>query len=237
MKAIIIDDSKLARDELKHLLKSIEMVEVIAESPNVDHAKEKIDTLRPDLIFLDIHMPEKTGFDLLEEIEFVPQVIFTTAYDEYAIKAFEHNALDYLQKPIKPEGLTRAVEKVQLALRNQELHSDEKLSLDDQVFVKEGDNCWFINLSEIQYLEVYGNYTKIYFDDKSPMIPRSLAYMESRLDEKYFFRANRQEIINLKWIDKIEPWFSGSIRIYLKGGKEVDISRRQSIRFKEIMSF
>ena len=238
MKAIIVEDSKLARTELKHLLKSVETVEVIAEAENVDIAKEKIEKLVPDLIFLDIHMPGKTGFDLLEELEYIPKVIFTTAYDEYAIQAFEHNALDYLQKPIKTDRLIQAVEKVQQSIRESELKSQEnKLGPNDQVFVKDGENCWFIDLSQIRHFEVHGNYTKINFEDQTPLIPRSLSYMESRLDEKYFFRANRQEIINLKWIEKIEPWFSGTIRVYLKGGQTVDVSRRQSIVFKEIMSF
>lgn len=238
MKAIIVEDSKLARTELKHLLKSVETVEIIGEAENAEVAKEKIEKLVPDLIFLDIHMPGKTGFDLLEDLEYIPRVIFTTAYDEYAIQAFEHNALDYLQKPVKMERLVQAVEKVQQSLRNEEVKSSEnKLSLSDQVFVKDGENCWFIDLSEIRHFEVYGNYTRIHFEDQTPLIPRSLSYMESRLDEKYFFRANRQEIINLKWIEKIEPWFSGTIRVYLKGGQTVDVSRRQSILFKEIMSF
>ena len=238
MKAIIVDDSKLAREELKHLLKAIDTVEIIGEAQNVDIAVERIDKLKPDLIFLDIHMPEKTGFDLLEELEHVPHVIFTTAYDQYAIQAFEKNALDYLQKPIKTDRLNQALEKVQVSLRNEELkHDGERLGINDQVFVKEGEHCWFVNLSDIRHLEVDGNNTRIQFEEQHPVITRSLSYMEGRLDPKYFFRANRQEIINLKWIEKIEPWFSGTIRVYLKGGQYVDVSRRQSIRFKEIMSF
>ena len=172
---------------------------------------------------------------MLQELEYIPEVIFTTAYDEYALKAFEYNALDYLQKPIEKDRLAAAISKVGEKRLLAESRGDY-LTLSDQVFVKDGEKCWFVPLKEIMIFEVDGNYTKIYFDDQKPMIPRTLNYLESRLDPKNFFRANRQQIINLKWVDKIEPWFSGSIRIYMKGGKEIDVSRRQTQRFKDLMS-
>ena len=237
MKAIVVDDSRLARNELKRLLKEFEMVNVIGEAANAMEAKEKIETDKPELVFLDIQMPGKNGFELLEELEFIPEVIFTTAYDQYAIKAFEYNALDYLQKPIQKDRLAGAVSKVAEKQSKKRDQEENRMTEEDQVFVKDGEKCWFVQLSHVRLFEVDGNYTKIYFEENRPMIPRTLNYLESRLDSKSFFRANRQQIINLKWVDKIEPWFSGSIKIYMKGGHEVDVSRRQTQRFKELMSF
>ncbi len=237
MKALVIDDSRLARNELKRLLRELDMVEIVGEAADATEAMEKIQELEPDLLFLDIQMPGKTGFELLEELEVSPMVIFTTAYDKYAIKAFEYNALDYLQKPIVKERLVAAISKV--ASRKKELsHKDDNfLKLTDQVFVKDGEKCWFVTLREIEILEVSGNYTTIHFGDSKPMIPRTLNYLESRLDPKNFFRANRQQVINLKWVGRIVPWFSGSIRFFMKNGTEIDVSRRQTQRFKDLMSF
>ncbi|MDH5475569.1 MAG: LytTR family transcriptional regulator DNA-binding domain-containing protein [Cyclobacteriaceae bacterium] len=239
MRAIVIDDSRLARNELKRLLKEFDSLQVIGEAANVDEAKEKIESEKPDIIFLDIQMPGKTGFQLLEELETIPDVIFTTAYDEYALKAFEYNALDYLQKPVQSDRLAGAISKVaeRREKKKMALHESDFMTANDQVFVKDGERCWFVQLSEVRLFEVDGNYTKVIFEEHKPMIPRTLNYLETRLDPKTFFRANRQQIINLKWVEKIEPWFSGSIKIYMKGGHEVDVSRRQTQRFKELMSF
>ena len=239
MKALIVDDSKLARQELKHLLKSINDIEIIGEAENAEIALNKIEGLNPDLLFLDIQMPDKDGFELLAELEDVPEVIFTTAFNEYAMQAFDHNALDYLQKPIKEERLILAIEKASTKIRLREQESREKntLSIDKQVFVKDGEQCWFVNLSDVRLLEIMGSYTRIFFKDQKPMIPRSLNYMETRLDPEVFFRANRQHIVNLKFIERIEPWFSGTLKIYLTDGHEIEVSRRQSIKFREIMSF
>jgi len=241
MKTLIIDDSRLARNELKRLLKEFDNVQIVGEAASADEAKEKINELKPDLIFLDIQMPGKDGFELLEELEVLPEVIFSTAYDEHALKAFEYNALDYLVKPVQKQRLAGSVSKVydKIKKRENEQNSNQEgiLTINDQVFVKDGERCWFVQLAEIRLFEVSGNYTTVYFDTSKPMITRTLNYLESRLDEKTFFRANRQQIINLKWIERIEPWFSGSLRIYLKGGEEIDVSRRQTLKFKELMSF
>lgn len=241
MKTLVVDDSRLARNELKRLLKEFDNVQIVGEAASVDEAKEKIAELRPDLIFLDIQMPGKSGFDLLEELESVPEVIFSTAYDEHALKAFEYNALDYLVKPVQKQRLAGSVakvfEKMKKKAREEEGGGEDKLTSQDQVFVKDGEKCWFVQLSEIRLFEVSGNYTTVYFDNSKPMITRTLNYLESRLDDKTFFRANRQQIINLKWIERIEPWFSGSLRIYMKGGEEIDVSRRQTLKFKDLMSF
>ncbi len=239
MKALIIDDSRLARNELKRLVADIKQVEIQGEAANADAAKSLIESKKPDLIFLDIQMPGKDGFELIAELAYIPEVIFTTAYDEYAIQAFEVNALDYLLKPIQAPRLFHAIEKVESKLIEREEKQQEttQLKSTDQVFVKDGEKCWFVTLADIYLFEVVGNHTRVYFEKESPLINRTLNYLESRLDEKRFFRANRQQIINLKFIERIEPWFSGSLKVFLREGQEVEISRRQTLRFKELMSF
>ncbi|MFK7953509.1 MAG: LytR/AlgR family response regulator transcription factor [Ekhidna sp.] len=236
MKAIIIDDTRLARQELRYLLEKNKEVEIIGEAENADVAKEMIEELKPDLIFLDIQMPGKDGFELLEMLVEVPEVIFTTAYSEYAMKAFDFNALDYLKKPITADRLSKAILKVTEKIEEEDTPK-KVLRAKSQVFVKDGEQCWFVTLADVRVFEIWDNYTRIYFKDQKPMIPKTLQYMESRLDPDVFFRANRQQIINVKWIEKIEPWFSGTIRIYLKDKTEIEVSRRQTARFKELMGF
>lgn len=242
MRAIVIDDERLARKELINLLNQLETVEVVGEAVNVDDARDKIDQFQPDVIFLDIQMPEKTGFDLLEELDHVPHVIFTTAYDEYALKAFQVNALDYLLKPIEPKRLEDAINKLvgkieESSKREGELAGNHKrLTLEDQVFVKDGDRCWFVRLSNVRLFESDGNYIKVYFDGFKPMIHKSLNALDERLDEKSFFRASRKHIVNLGWVEGIEPWFNGGLVVTLKGGDRIEVSRRQAARFKEMMS-
>lgn len=240
MKALIVDDERLARKELMSLLSDYTQIEVVGEAVNVDDAYQKIKELQPDLLFLDIQMPEKTGFDLLEMLDDVPQVIFTTAYDEYAIKAFEVNALDYLLKPIQPERLKESIYKLSTAREKEEEGSERekaaKLGPNDQVFVKDGDKCWFVRLSKIRLFESDGNYIKVYFDNQKPMIHKSLNALDERLDDKVFFRANRKHMINLNWVDNIEPWFNGGLMVTLQGGEKVEVSRRQATKFKDMMS-
>jgi two-component system LytT family response regulator len=241
IKAIIVDDERLARNELKKLLEQHPEIQIVDEASNVDEGVEKIDVARPDLIFLDIQMPGKTGFDLLAELEKAPRVIFTTAYDEFALKAFEVNALDYLLKPIDPSRLADAIQKLQteIELEQASLLGTNRSTLTeaDQVFVKDGEKCWFVKLSEIRLFESVGNYAKVYFASNKPLILKSLNALEDRLDERVFFRANRKHIINLHWIEKIEPYFNGGLLVELKGGEKIEISRRQTVKFKEMMSF
>ncbi|MCU0336771.1 MAG: response regulator [Sediminibacterium sp.] len=239
IRAIIIDDERLARNELKKLLQQHPEINIIEEGANVDDGLEKINSLNPDLIFLDIQMPGKTGFDLLAELEKSPKVIFTTAYDEYAIKAFEVNALDYLLKPIEPKRLADAIQKLQQELAKEKANeglSRGPLTENDQVFVKDGERCWFVKLSEIRLFESVGNYAKVYFSANKPLILKSLNSLEERLDHRMFFRANRKHIINLRWIEKIEPYFNGGLIVDLKGGEKIEVSRRQTVKFKEMMS-
>jgi two-component system LytT family response regulator len=242
MRAIIIDDERLARAELKKLLQDFPEVEVVDEAANAEEGIAKIESQRPDLIFLDIQMPGKTGFDMLAELERTPQVIFTTAYDEFALKAFEVNALDYLLKPVEPKRLADAIQKLQLSeARNEARQETENvnnsiLHENDQVFVKDGERCWFVKLSEIRLFESVGNYAKVFFGANKPLILKSLNALEERLDEKFFFRANRKHIVNLRMIDKIEPYFNGGLLLELKGGEKIEVSRRQTVKFKEMMS-
>jgi len=239
-KAIIIDDERLARNELKKLLQEFPEVEVIGEATNANEGIDKIESLSPDLVFLDIQMPGKSGFDMLTELEKAPHVIFVTAYDEYALKAFEVNALDYLMKPVEPKRLADALlklkqkdeeEQLSYANMNRGLLGDK-----DQVFVKDGERCWFVKLSDVRLFESVGNYAKIFFGTNKPLILKSLNSLEERLDDKVFFRANRKHIVNLKMIEKIEPYFNGGLLLELTGGEKVEVSRRQAVKFKEMMS-
>lgn len=236
MKAIIIDDERLARQELKNLLAAHKEIDVVAECANAEQAKEKIAEINPDIIFLDIQMPGKTGLELLEEISALPEVVFVTAYDEYAIRAFEINALDYLLKPVQPQRLAETVKKLLNKEAGEKEENDAPLNENDQVFVKDGEKCWFVSLQNIRLFESEGNYVRVYFDSFRPLILRSLNSLETRLPEKSFFRASRKHIINLKWVDTIETWFNGGLMVKLKGGQEVEISRRQAVKLKEIMS-
>lgn len=241
VKAIIVDDERLARNELKKLLQEHSDIQVIDEASNADEGLEKIESQNPDLIFLDIQMPGKTGFDLLAELEKAPRVIFTTAYDEYALKAFEVNALDYLLKPVEPKRLADAVHKLQYEMSKDQVGLNGvvnrgPLTEIDQVFVKDGERCWFVKLGEIRLFESVGNYAKVFFANNKPLILKSLNALEERLDDRMFFRANRKHIINLRWIERIEPYFNGGLLVELKGGEKIEVSRRQTVKFKEMMS-
>jgi two-component system LytT family response regulator len=234
MKTLIIDDERLARKELMTLLEVHKDIEIVDEAVNAEDAIEKISLHQPGLIFLDVQMPGKTGFDLLEELDKVPQVIFTTAYDEFALKAFEVSALDYLLKPIQSDRLADALRKVNYS--SDGVLQDQKLGKDDSVFVKDGDKCWFVKLEKVRLFESDGNYIKVYFDTFRPMIHKSLNALDERLDERTFFRASRKHIINLGWVEKIDTWFNGGLLVELKGGDKIEVSRRQAARFKERMS-
>lgn len=242
-RTLIIEDERLAREELKLLLRDFLEIDIIGEARNGEEGITKIKDLKPDLIFLDISMPGMTGFEMLKHLEEIPRVIFVTAYDEYALKAFEVNALDYILKPVDPERLKEAVLKLSTSdddFDSNNSHSlsrkDRSLSTSDRVFIKDGEKCWFIELSRVRMLESEGNYVKVYFDNFKPLILRSLNSFEDRLDPEFFFRANRKFIINLQWVSSIENWFNGGLQVELKEGEKVEISRRQAIRFKEMMS-
>ncbi|WP_407557273.1 LytR/AlgR family response regulator transcription factor [Winogradskyella sp. 4-2091] len=239
LKAVIVEDSRLARNELKELFKAHKEIEFIGEAENVDDGFTLINKSNPDLLFLDINMPEKDGFELLEMLDEVPITIFTTAFDEYAIKSFEYNAFDYLLKPISQKRFSSTITKV-LEKANSGTSSTPKqegYNLDRQIFIKDGDNCWLVKVKDISLFEIVGNYTRVFFDDNKPLIYKSLAQIEEKLPQDVFFRANRQQIININHVNKVVSWFNGKLKIEMNSGEEIEISRRQSYIFKDQLSF
>jgi two-component system LytT family response regulator len=239
MKALLIDDERLARNELRRLLAAFPEIEIVGEASQSKQAREQMASLKPDLLFLDVQMPGETGIEFLESLEPpAPNVIFTTAFDEFAVKAFELNALDYLLKPVDPERLAVAIDRLRGLTRPLVPKPPPAGCLDasDKVFVREGERCWFVEVGQIRLLESEGNYTRVHFGDAQPQLFRSLNAMEARLDPKFFFRANRRQIINISWIDRIEPWFSSGLLVHLKGGAKVELSRRQAQEFRDRMS-
>lgn len=233
MNIIIVEDSRLARNELREMLKAHSDVEVIAEAENVQQGIQLIDHHKPDLLLLDIHLPDGDGFQLLEQLQHVPQVIFTTAYDQHALRAFQVNALDYLLKPIEPERLQTALQKVR---QNAVAEADtviERKGRQDQLFIRDGEHCHFVRLGEVALFEVEGNYTRVHFRDQKPLLARSLGYLEQRLDPSVFFRANRQELINFDYIQRIEPGVGEGYIVTMKNGREIQVSRRQAKELRD----
>lgn len=238
MRAVIADDERLARQELKSMLATYPGIEIVGECGDAKSAIDTINEVKPDVVFLDIQMPGKNGFEVLEEVTFVPEVIFVTAHDEFALKAFEVNALDYLLKPVQGARLSDAIKKVGDRIRDKESAPEKTnvLGESDQVFVKDGEKCWFVKLGDVRLFESEGNYVRLFFGTSRPLILRSLNYLDERLNNKIFFRASRKHIINLQWVDNIESWFNGGLLVKLKGGESVEISRRQAVKLKEMMS-
>ena len=236
--AVIVEDSRLARNELKELIKEYPNINLVGEAENVDDGVILIEKFKPDLLFLDINMPEKDGFQLLEELDEVPIVIFTTAFDEYAIKSFEYNALDYLMKPINSSRFDIAIEKIKrrIDFNINYQKCDKKLNSNSQIFIKDGEQCWLVKIADIYLFEIVGNYTRVYFNHNKPLLYKSLNQIEEKLPSTSFFRVNRQQIINTSHIENVTPWFSGKLKLKLTNNKIVEISRRQSQSFKELLS-
>lgn len=235
MKTLIIDDERLARQEMRSLLQSYTDIDIVGEAVNGKDALEKIEALKPELIFLDIQMPGMNGFELLEELSCPPLVVFVTAYDEHALKAFEVSALDYLLKPVEPQRLASAIEKVRSEIDDTPAPST-KLSQAEKVFLKDGDRCWFVKLGDISVFTSVGNYTQVQFETSKPLIRRSLNQLAERLPEDVFFRASRQHIINLGHIKTVDTAISGNIEVQMQNGESLELSRRQSLLFRETMS-
>lgn len=231
---LLVDDEPLALAEFETMLKKHPDLVVVGTAANAMEAIEKINLLKPQLIFLDINMPGKSGFDLLEELDESPQVIFVTAYDKFAIKAFEVNALDYLLKPVNAVRLSEAIEKASAQL-NRQKKEDSKLAIDKRIFIKDGELCFFVPLAEIFLIENVGNYAKIFYRDKHPLLHKSLNYLETKLPESHFFRTDRQHIINVDFIKNIYPYFNNALQVELQNGTRIEISQRQSVKFKEKM--
>ena len=234
MRALLIDDEPLARRELRRLLKAFPWVEIVGEAANVGEAEVQAKSKNPDLLFLDIQMPGGTGFDLLDRLDRVPQVIFTTAFDQHAVRAFQVNALDYLLKPIELERLGVALARVRTSgsTASGELVADVTL---EQIFVRDGPKCWFVPLREVRLIESEGNYVRLRWGKNQPLLGRALVNLEPRLDPRQFFRANRQQIINLGFVESVEPGIGGRLHVELREGPEVEVSRRQARVFKQRM--
>jgi len=229
MKAMIVDDEAPARRELRRLLAEFPWVDIIGEAGNVADAATYIEASCPELLFLDIQMPGGSGFELLTRLEHVPQVIFTTAHDEHAVRAFEVNALDYLLKPVDPRRLAGALARVREAAAPSVPSPGAVL---EQLFVRDGPRCWFVPLREVRLLTSEGNYVRLSWGKLRPLVGRALAAIEQRLDSKRFFRANRRQIINLDFIEGVELGANGCLHVQLRDGPEVEISRRQARLFR-----
>jgi two-component system LytT family response regulator len=235
MKSLIVDDEPLARRELRRLLAEFPWVEIVGEAGDVNEAQARIETLAPDLLFLDIQMPGGSGFDLLARLDHVPRVIFTTAYDHHAVRAFEVSALDYLLKPIEPQRLAAALTKARSIPEDRavEIRPHDVL---ERLFVRDGVRCWFVPLREVSMLVAEGNYVRLFWGKERPLLGRPLHSLEQRLDPKRFFRANRRQIVNVEFIENVELGIGGQLHVQLRGGSEVDISRRQARLFRAQMS-
>jgi two-component system LytT family response regulator len=231
MKAIIVDDERLARMEMRRLLAAHGEVQIVGEAADVATATAMIEDLGPDLVFLDIQMPDGTGFDVLSQLVDAPNVVFTTAFDGYAVQAFEANALDYLLKPIEANRLALALQKFEPTPGS----AERPLQRSSKIFIKDGERCWFVTLDTITLCESEGNYTRVYFDGNRPLLLRSLNQLEQRLDPTLFFRASRRHIVNLDCVATVVPSSTGALTLQLKDGLLIEMSRRRAVEFKQLM--
>jgi len=236
--ALLVDDERLARNELRRLLAAHPGVTVVGEAATVDEAEARLRELEVDLLFLDIKMPGATGFDLLERIERVPLLVFTTAYDEFALRAFEVNACDYLLKPIRPDRLAAALDKMRslwlAAHAATAAPAGRRLrSASDRVFLRDGDRCWIVTMGEIVFFEGEGNYARVHFGANRPLIRASLSALEARVDPALFFRASRRYLINLRFVERIDPGVDDGYTVSLRGGHSVTVSRRRARQLRE----
>jgi two-component system, LytTR family, response regulator len=231
VKALIVDDEPLALRELRRLLAVFPWIQIVGEARDASEARELIEAVSPDVVFLDVQMPGGTGFDLLAQLDRMPRVIFTTAYDHYAVKAFEVSALDYLLKPIEPERLAAALGKLLASVpRSGGTPADE--SPLQQLFVRDGPRCWFVPLLEVGVFTAEGNCVRLQWGNARPLLSRSLATLEEKLDGRRFFRANRRQIVNLEFIENVELGEGGRLHLELRDGSEIEISRRQARLFR-----
>lgn len=236
MKAVVVEDSRLAREGLINMLRSFTDLQVIGEADHPASALTLIQEVKPDVIFLDIHMPGESGFDLLEKLDYMPRVIFTTAYSEHAIRSFDYHAVDYLLKPISHERLAVAIKK--LVIDGAKTSNDTKPSLDvnSQIFVKDGEKCHLVMLSDIRYFESCKNYVRIVFNEQSAFIKKSLNQVEERLPIKHFFRVSRQYVVNLQAVVTIEESVGDGYEITMSDGKNIEVSRRNAAELKDLLS-
>lgn len=236
MKVIVVEDSRLAREGLVNMLKAYPNLQVVGAADHPSTAKILIKEFRPDVLFLDIHMPGESGFDLLDSLEYSPKVIFTTAYSEYAIRSFDYSTVDYLLKPISHERLAKAIHK----LTTKEvvpITNSERLDIGNKIFINDGGRCFLVPLDTIHYFESCKNHVKVYFEKNNAFIRKPLNDLEDRLPLKYFFRANRQFIINLQAVARIDEAVQSGFDATMIDGRIIDISRRNATALKDLMCF
>lgn len=233
-KSIIVDDEKLAREDLKSVLKEFNNVEVVGEADSAESAAALLKTIEPDILFLDIQMPGKTGFDLLAEVQTSAKIIFVTAYDEYAIKAFEVSAQDYLLKPVNKSRIELALEHLEVSEESKSTHLNQ-LDYNDTIFVMINNSYQFLKISTIIKIIAAGNYSEVYTNGKQKgLVLKSLREWENRLPGNQFVRVHRNSVINLEYVEKIEDWFNYSYKIHLKGIEgTVIMSRRYALKLKD----
>ena len=236
--ALIVEDSRLARLELRSQLADIKQIEVIGEAPNIAEAMKIAESKKPTLLFLDVDLPDGNGFELLASLDYAPKVIFTTAFEEFALKAFEKNAVDYLLKPYTQQRLVRAIERLSIEkeMENRSNDEGEPMSLESRFFVKEGRQCWLITLEKVERFEALGNYTQVYFEQNKTVVYRTLAQIEARLPTQHFFRASRSHIVQLSMIDSVDLCSTGGLELTMCSGEKVAVSRRQSSLFKNLLA-
>jgi two-component system LytT family response regulator len=247
MKVAVVEDSEFAREGLVSMLSVYPDLELICSADHPDAALESLSETPADVLFLDIHMPGRSGFDLLASLNYSPLIIFTTAYTEYAIRSFDFNTVDYLLKPISRERLDQAVDKLRQqfsALANSEQEQvyperaqEQVLEMSSRLFIKGKDKCYLVELRDIRYFESCKNEARAFFGENRAFVKRSMNQLELRLPEKYFFRANRQYIVNLQAVKSIEESISKGFSLIMSDGKEIEISRRRASQLTEIMSF
>lgn len=233
MRALLVDDEPLARRELRRLLAEFGWIEIVGEAGTLEEAATQIDNLAPDLLFLDIQMPSGSGFDLLARLAQPPQAIFTTASERHAVRAFEVHAVDYLLKPIEPRRLAAALARVDRVATSSTL---AVARLVERLFIRDGQRCYFVPLREVRLLTSEGNYVRLFWGAMDPLAGHSLARLEQRLDAERFFRANRKQLINLDFVEELEAGLNGRLHVRLRGGPEVEISRRQARIFRSRMT-
>jgi len=247
LRTLIVDDESPARERLKRLLTDIEGVELIGEAESGVQAVEVIEQERPDLVLLDIQMPGLDGFEVIEALEDPPPVIFVTAYDEYAIRAFEVNALDYLLKPFSRERLAKAIRRAQETLA-EEKDIAARLgplleSLADQgqylarLAVRDRDRIRVLDVGEVDWIGIEGEQVMVHVGEQVYPIRRTLAELEARLDPARFFRAHRSAIVNLDRVKEVIPWFKGSHKLRLTTGAEVELSRARTRMLRKLLEW
>jgi len=237
MKAIVVEDSRLAREGLVKMLETYPDLEIVGAAEDSSSALQLIQEQQPDTIFLDIHMPGESGFDLLGKLDYSPKIIFTTAYSEYAIRSFDFNTTDYLLKPISHDRLKIAIDKLKQGSKDSKIIIKPPLDIHSRMFVKDGEKCHLIPLDSIRYFESCKNHVRIFFNKENAFVKKSLNNIEERLPKKYFFRANRQYVINLHAVASIEEAVGDGYEITMSDGKVLEVSRRNAVELKDLLSF